>query len=36
MKVLEFQVTADVHAIEIRDREECSPRFSGGALKTGK
>src|ERR1700676_3028528 len=36
VKVMKFQVTADVHAIEIHDREKCSPRSSGGALEARK
>src|ERR1700686_4862134 len=33
---MKFQVTADVHAIEIHDREKCSPRSSSGALEARK
>src|ERR1700692_2411486 len=33
---MKFQVTADVHAIEINDREKCSPRSSSCALEARK
>jgi hypothetical protein len=36
VKVLKFQITADVHAIEIHDREKCSPGSSGGTLEARK
>ena len=36
VEVMKFQVTADVHAIEIHDWEKCSPRPSGGALEARK
>src|ERR1700676_3208862 len=36
VKVMKFEVAADVDAIEIQDGAKCSPRSSGGALVAGE